>query len=255
VHVFLSWSGQQSKAVAETLCSWISQVIQAAEPWISLDIEKGMRWSSEISNKLEVSKVGIICLTQDNLDAQWILFEAGALSKTKDVQVCTFLLGLNPTDVQQPLGQFQHTVFEKTDIRRLVSTINRSVQDAGEKALQENILNEIFETYWPGLEEKINKILNASVLPKSKARSEREMLQEILEILRAQERRREISEEMIKQQSTYSQLLANAITKNQVAQSGLAGLSSLIGKQGSDILPTIARMQFGEQEDPKEKKE
>lgn len=241
MHVFLSWSGQQSKAVAETLCSWISQVIQAAEPWISLDIEKGMRWSSEISNKLEVSKVGIICLTQDNLDAQWILFEAGALSKTKDVQ--------------QPLGQFQHTVFEKTDIRRLVSTINRSVQDAGEKALQENILNEIFETYWPGLEEKINKILNASVLPKSKARSEREMLQEILEILRAQERRREISEEMIKQQSTYSQLLANAITKNQVAQSGLAGLSSLIGKQGSDILPTIARMQFGEQEDPKEKKE
>ncbi len=59
------------------------------------------------------------------------------------------------------------------------------------------------------------------------------MLQEILEILRAQERRREISEEMIKQQSTYSQLLANAITKNQVAQSGLAGLSSLaIGKAG-----------------------
>lgn len=53
--VFLIWSGQQSKSVAETLSTWISQVIQAAEPWISLEIEKGARWNPEISQKLEAS--------------------------------------------------------------------------------------------------------------------------------------------------------------------------------------------------------
>src|SRR4051812_34315853 len=86
--VFLSWSGQRSKAVAEELERWLRQVIQTVEPWISTDIDKGLRWGPELSDRLEGSKIGIICLTKDNLDTRWILFEAGALSKTKDTYVC-----------------------------------------------------------------------------------------------------------------------------------------------------------------------
>src|SRR5688572_19220319 len=109
MEVFLSWSGERSKAVAETLSVWLGQVIQAVDPWISSDIEKGARWNPEIAARLEQSRVGIICLTKENLDAKWILFESGALSKTKDAYVCTLLLDIDPSDVEQPLGQFQHT--------------------------------------------------------------------------------------------------------------------------------------------------
>ena len=101
--IFLSWSGDRSKAIAETFTSWISQVIQAADPWISRDIAKGARWGPEVSDRLSSSKVGIVCLTPENLASPWILFEAGALSKTKDAYVCTFLLDLKPADVEEPL--------------------------------------------------------------------------------------------------------------------------------------------------------
>ena len=121
--VFLSWSGDRSKAVAEVLRDWLPQVIQAVDPWISSDIEKGARWGPEITEKLEQSKVGIICLTKDNLDAKWILFEAGALSKTSDAHVCTFLLDLIYSDIEYPLAQFNHTEFNKEEVLKLVNTI------------------------------------------------------------------------------------------------------------------------------------
>lgn len=244
--VFLSWSGQQSKAVAEKLSSWIGQVIQAAEPWISLDIEKGTRWSPEISQKLEASKVGIICLTPDNLDAQWILFEAGALSKTKDAHVCTFLLGLEPSDVEQPLGQFQHTTFEKGDVRRLLGTVNRLLQSCGEKHLQEKVLDEIFETYWPRLYEGLNEVLKMTS-PEKQERPEREMLQEILEMLRAQERRRTVAEREDKlTRGALSRVLEQQMERNlseRPSASDIAaqGLSEIFSPRDADFVRRVRR--------------
>lgn len=188
MHVFLSWSGQQSHAVATVLSAWIAQVIQVAEPWISSEIEKGSRWNPEVSDKLEASRVGIICLTPDNLDAHWILFEAGALSKEKDAQVCTFLLGVQPADVKQPLGQFQHTSFEKSDVRKLMSMINVKVGEAGEKSLGDRVFADSFETFWPRLEESLGNILNAAPSTQATPRPQEDMLREILEIVRTQER-------------------------------------------------------------------
>ena len=92
--VFLCWSGERSRQVAQALNDWLPTVIQAVEPWMSGDIGKGVRWGPEVSAELEESRVGIICLASDNLGNPWILFEAGAVSKTKDASVCTFLLDL-----------------------------------------------------------------------------------------------------------------------------------------------------------------
>jgi hypothetical protein len=150
--LFLSWSGKRSKAVAEALKLWLRQVIQAVEPWISSDIDKGARWSDEVATRLERSKVGIICLTQDNLASPWILFEAGALSKTKDAYVCTFLLDLSPDDVAQPLSQFQLTTADKEDCRKLLGIINEAVRKAGERHLSDQVLDGVFDTNWPKLE-------------------------------------------------------------------------------------------------------
>lgn len=117
--VFISWSGERSKAVAAALRYWLPKVIQALDPWMSADdIEKGTRWRSGIANELEQSSVGIICLTRENLASPWIHFEAGALSKQQDkTYVCTLLVGLEPTDVREPLAQFQHTRATKDDLR------------------------------------------------------------------------------------------------------------------------------------------
>lgn len=112
--VFLSWSGSRSKAVAETFSKWIVQVIQAVEPWISSDIEKGARWNSEVAARLEQSRVGIICLTKENLDAKWILFESGALSKpTMLMYAPCSSISLRPT-LNSHLGSFNTRLATKT---------------------------------------------------------------------------------------------------------------------------------------------
>ena len=107
--VFFSWSGDRSKQIATVLNDWLKKVIQAVEPFISSEIEKGIRGLEEIKKQLEGSKIGIICLTKDNYNKPWLLFEAGALSNTKDAHVCTFLYDVNDTDIEDPLAQFQFT--------------------------------------------------------------------------------------------------------------------------------------------------
>lgn len=181
--VFISWSGPRSNNLAEILTDWLPMVIQAVTPWMSKDIEKGARWSPEISEKLAESKIGIICLTPENLHSDWILFEAGALSKVKDTKVCTFLFELTPAVIKQPLAQFQHTILTKEDVKKLITTINDKI----EHPLPEKTLNSVFDKNWPDLETKIKAIAPLSKTEtKKQERSERDLLEEILELTRRQ---------------------------------------------------------------------
>lgn len=185
--IFISWSGNDSKLIAEYLKKWIEQIIQAAEPWISVEIEKGKKWNSEVSNKLENSKVGIFCVTKENINSPWILFEAGAIAKTEDSFVCTFLIDLNPTDLTGPLSLFQATRFNKEDIFKLLITINKSILKSGGKSLTIENLKDLFEMFYPQLEENINLIIEKQKGDKAEngeIRSERELLEESVEILR-----------------------------------------------------------------------
>ena len=81
--VFISWSGNTSRLVAQALYNWFPLVLQSVSPWMSsVDIAIGTRWITEIGVQLKESHFGIICLTPVNLQAPWIHFEAGAISKS-----------------------------------------------------------------------------------------------------------------------------------------------------------------------------
>ena len=182
VKVFISWSGTVSRGLAEAFRDWLPSVIQAVKPWMSgSDIDKGVRWSSEIAAELEEARVGLICLTPDNLEKPWILFEAGALSKTLEKTfVCPYLFGLRSADLQFPLAQFQATKAEKEDTRKLIHTINSAF---GESRLTDDQVNKSFERCWPEFEERL-KALELSQPATRSQRESREILEEILELAR-----------------------------------------------------------------------
>lgn len=189
MNVFLSWSGDRSKAVAELLDTWLQCVIQAVDPWMSSkDIDRGSLWFSEINDQLQNTTIGIICLTQENKTKPWILFEAGALAKgLSNSRVCTFLIDLEPTDVGTPLSQFNHTFPTQEGLWELVRTLNNSLKD---KALKEKTLELVFETYWPKFESDFNQILkNTPQAEKAEKRGEDDILLEILNSTRAMDRR------------------------------------------------------------------
>jgi hypothetical protein len=181
--VFFCWSGDQSKMVAEVLASWIGQVIQAVEPWISTGISKGKRWQQEIGDHLEDARAGVVCLTRDIIDSAWIHYESGALAKSKEAYLYTFLLDLQVTDIKEPLSWFQSTKGEEGDVRKLIHDLNKLVGETGGRTLSDKDIDELFDYNWPRLDEKLQE-LSRKVEPKLPARSEREMIQETLQAVR-----------------------------------------------------------------------
>ncbi len=183
--VFISWSGQRSKVVAELISDWLKCVIQASQPWISTrDIDRGAIWFSEINDKLKDVSVGVVCLTQENKGKPWILFETGALAKGLSTnRVCTFLIDLNPEDLQDPLAQFNHTTPNVQSVWELVRTINACLND---KALDERILKQVFDTYWPQFETNFESALKHNPPEEdTPPRTEQDILSEILSNTRA----------------------------------------------------------------------
>jgi hypothetical protein len=184
--LFISWSGTRSRAIAEALCNWIPDVIQACEPWISSkDIDPGARWSSDLAKELELTKFGIICLTSENLKSRWIHFEAGALSKILDdkTRVCPYLLELEPTDIDGPLVQFQAIRANEDDTLKLIYAINKAM---GDEALSGERLNRAFIRNWPGLKSELKAISESDSADKEPKRSDRDLIEEILRTVRYQ---------------------------------------------------------------------
>ncbi|HHQ4454024.1 toll/interleukin-1 receptor domain-containing protein [Aeromonas hydrophila] len=186
MQIFLSWSGSQSYAIADALRTWLPRVIQSVKPWMSSeDISAGSRWLAEVSNKLDESRIGIICVTPENLSSPWLHFEAGALSKVLDQsRVCPLAFELTPGQISGPLSQFQSVILDQAGVKKILFALN---SELGERALPLAELDEIQSVWWPTLEAKI------AAIPKSseprKTRDINDQLEELLHLSREQLRR------------------------------------------------------------------
>lgn len=191
--VFLSWSGELSHKVALTLRDWLPSVIQSIEPYVSSeDIDKGARWSTDIASELADSSYGILCVTKENLHAPWLTFEAGALSKTMDKSyVSPFLFDIKRSEVNGPILQFQSTIFEKEDVKKLLISLNKA--DTGEQLTVER-LEKALDVWYPDLEKQLNQLLEAKpkqvITEKPEAREvySNEILEEILDLSRVNQK-------------------------------------------------------------------
>ena len=185
--VFISWSGERSRAIAEAIRRWLPGVLQAVKPYFSPDdIAKGARWSSEIAKELEISKLGLLILTPENLESAWLMFEAGALAKNLEKsKVCPLLFDLEPTDIKGPLVQFQAARFGADEMKRVVKMINAELGDA---ALASDVLDSVFGMWWPKLETDIATQIETAPRGQDGSRTERDMLEEVLELSRSMSR-------------------------------------------------------------------
>ena len=189
--VFLSWSGHKSHQVAIALRDWLPSVIQSITPYVSSeDIDKGARWSTDIAKELEDSSFGILCVTKENQEAPWLLFEAGALSKMMDKSyVCPFIFDIKRSEIKGPILQFQSTIYEKDDVKKLVLTLNKA---CGTSSLKEDLLLKTFEIWWPTLCENLDAIKrernqdNKEGIAEESVKSE--LLEEILELSRTNQK-------------------------------------------------------------------
>jgi hypothetical protein len=154
--VFLSWSGESSRALAAALNKWLASVFPDATFWTStLDIGAGIRWGHELDRQLESTHFGILCLVPSNLTAPWLIFEAGALSKSVDVsRVVPYCLGLAPESIEGPLRRFQGISADEAGTRKLIESINSLL----ERKRTKSALARLFDKRWPDLKPELERI-------------------------------------------------------------------------------------------------
>jgi hypothetical protein len=175
--------------LASAFNEWLPSVLQIVRPYFTpSDIEKGIRWNVDIANELQECQFGMFFLTPQNTNAPWLTFEAGALSKyIETAHVCPLLFDLETTDISGPLAQFQATKFKRQEVRKLTETVNSA---AGGQAISMDVLRHSFEKFWPDLDKKVSSILHRSKAPKTgRIRSDRDLLEEMLQICRVTARR------------------------------------------------------------------
>ncbi|KUR75192.1 toll/interleukin-1 receptor domain-containing protein [Novosphingobium sp. Fuku2-ISO-50] len=179
--VFISWSGERSKALAVALKEWIPLILQYAKPWVSeKDISAGERWAQAISGELESSNFGILCITPENISSEWILFEAGALSKSMlDAKVVPLLFGLELSDLSGPLSQFQALKVDQQGIMDVIKAINA----VSEAKASEATINQLVPALWSQLQQKIDDIPGKAPAGKH-MRPQGEILEELVSQVR-----------------------------------------------------------------------
>jgi hypothetical protein len=185
--VFISWSGGLSLGIAQLLKVWLRRVMQHLDPYVSTeDIRKGKRWSESVRTELEQTIFGITCLTPDNLDAPWIHYEAGAISKGRDENsLCALMCGgVGSEHLPETLQQFQATLPEKTDMARMMKALN----EASGSKLSETELTEAFDHWWPSFDKPYAELLSKGNPAKPQRRDQYEVLIEVLEAVRSLQR-------------------------------------------------------------------
>jgi hypothetical protein len=154
--VFVSWSGERSRLLAQALHGWLPLVLHYVKPWLSdADVSAGDRWATVVAKELETSNFGIICVTPENLNSPWVLFEAGALAKAmQGSKVIPLLFNLEFSDISGPLAQFQAKKFDREGLAEVVGSINKSC----DAAVPDDRKIQLFTALWPELEKQIQGI-------------------------------------------------------------------------------------------------
>lgn len=152
---FISWSGEESRGIAEQLKDLFGLVLPAPQLFVaSRDIKAGEVWFTEIAQRLEACDVGVIVVTPQNLNKPWLYFEAGALAKKVGRSATIPLLcGVSVGDLANtPLASLQSLTTSEADIMELCGRLNE-VLDLG---LAASHIDRAFPKWWADFADKID---------------------------------------------------------------------------------------------------
>lgn len=183
--VFISWSGNRSKLIAHATKTWLTSVIQTAEPFVSdKDIAAGARGLEVIEDQLDRIRVGILCLTQENLQSTWMHFEAGALSKQikEPSFVIPLLFDIERSSVEPPLSTFQSKFMNSEDMVSVAQTVNHALGHSVPESRLLHVQGLAFDHFM----KEIEKIRQLNPPSEPRQRPTEEIMEELVQQVRDQ---------------------------------------------------------------------
>lgn len=182
--VFISWSGEESRAYANLLCDWLTDVLQKVPCWVSTSgITSGENWIISLNRELTDCTFGIACITEENISSPWIHYEAGAIAqKVTGNCFCPLLFNLKPSQIHPPLSLFQARGIDEESMKKLAHDLNR----LSDEPMLANKLEAQFRRCWGEFSKQMSDIVQKRTSPKKTLpeRTPQDVLEEILALTR-----------------------------------------------------------------------
>ncbi|PZO47703.1 MAG: hypothetical protein DCF16_17395 [Alphaproteobacteria bacterium] len=185
--IFISWSGEKSKKVANRLADFLEDVLGVKAYTSDKEMKPAQNWRDELERRLSEAKFCIMCLSIENIDAPWMMWESGAIwqarkhaeadSSDRNERVCPFLIDFPPGELPSlagPLGGVNVVRYGEDEVRKLVFQLHHILNPA---AAADGVTRR-FQVGWPGCKQDIDGILKeyaASLQPFEKFAQLREI--------------------------------------------------------------------------------
>ncbi len=230
MQVFLSWSGERSKAAAGALHELLPSILQPVTCWMSEnDLPKGKPWFEELRKKLDSIVFAIVCATPENRDSQWLLWESGFLSSASglgDRHIVPLAIGMEKGAIGGPLAIYQGADITRDEMFRLVRNINSALHE--DRRVPGVALERTFQHVWASLEERLKAAVALTPAEPAKAQAQPDQQEEILALLRQQQREgadiKTLAERIDLNLKLFSLQIRSA---DKLAPSNLSGLGNL----------------------------
>ncbi|MCP5107489.1 MAG: toll/interleukin-1 receptor domain-containing protein [bacterium] len=158
--VFISFSGEKSKRMADALTELLPAILPSVTVFrADTDIAIGERWQQSLERILDDLDLAIICVSHDNVEKPWLIYESGQLSR-KGLIGITYLLDIEPAELSGPLAQFQAITADKGGTWRLITILNKE-DDHG---LPNEELSRVFGQWWPQMQSRIESARSTAVI-------------------------------------------------------------------------------------------
>jgi len=170
--IFLSWSKNKSKLLAEATKRFIEKLLgNSIEFFFSPEMYKGTRVDNEIHENLLLCKKCLVCITSDNFKNPWLLYEAGVVfganhTNSQNGIVIPILFEYIPewsSWIDKPLNQYV-PIQVKISNGEFISGKQDFKQFIIELAQETNTTIKNFNKYWNVYENEVNSILKKEQL-------------------------------------------------------------------------------------------
>lgn len=175
--IFISWSGDSSEKIARQLKESLEAEIFSGSDLTcfvsTIGISSGTNWWNKIKKELKKCKLGILCITDENIKAPWIYFEAGAMTArsvpTIPILFCCNIQALDGSPIKANQGiEFQ----KKCQFLKMIDDINREMEllpisSSQLEVISNEAYNKLKEILKPTLEQlkKTKRITEKHIYP------------------------------------------------------------------------------------------
>ena len=147
--IFISQSGEKSRKYAEAIKLWFEEIFdKGVTVFVSSQIRSGSNWPARLKSELKEVSMSFICLTEQSIKSDWVMFEAGALSMSYGNEfVCPLLIDIALDQVPGPLKNLQCVrLHDKNSFYQFLNDVNELLDTSVKKSTED--LNKLFEKNW-----------------------------------------------------------------------------------------------------------